>query len=619
MPLAPGMKIIRPIVPIREWLNDPYYLGPEAKALYPFWKERLIEFFEGDYNTMINYGSYSLGKTYVARIMVARVIYEMSCIQGFPLMFDLSPNTVVQFVFLSMTMGKARSTLVKPFLRLVDSIPYFQKVCKRRMDTDSIADFGFAQVTAGSKAEHLTGEDVYGVIFDESNFVKAKAGEEFESAKRMFLEARIRSHTRYATSQGQFGFFALLSSAGYSTSFAEDQIKRADKHTKVVIASSYDVKPEKAYSGVRFDVFAGEGDIPAFIVEDVAPPILDLIAKNTGMNLKQYLAQYPERVAHPPVELKKYYQEDIDFSLRSLSGIPGSKTSLLLKNRKLLVDSTVQTLRNPIMNGQDTINLTLFSDEDIEDLVDFRVVLSNIEDGAKLFIHIDQSIKGDKTGFGVSYKATSGKIRIPLQLSIYKTGEKGDDNEIDISKVEDIVYRLRDYGCSVQLVSYDQYASKYASQNLKKRLGKDKVEYLSVDIDDQPYLMFNYLMKKKAIETYFYKPFHDNYIHLIHDVASAKVDHDEAHAKDVTDAVVGSVFNCYRSEGLTPEELAFNAMTMPDPNNPIEMAMAVAFGISAGYEKSDTPKPIRDRREVSTVVEEQDWYSSLLADLASDE
>lgn len=39
-------KLVRPIVPIREWLESEYYLGPFAHDLYPYWKEQLINIFE---------------------------------------------------------------------------------------------------------------------------------------------------------------------------------------------------------------------------------------------------------------------------------------------------------------------------------------------------------------------------------------------------------------------------------------------------------------------------------------------------------------------------------------------------------------------------------------------
>lgn len=38
-------KLLRPIVPIEEWLEDPYYLGQDAYLIYPFWKKHIINIF----------------------------------------------------------------------------------------------------------------------------------------------------------------------------------------------------------------------------------------------------------------------------------------------------------------------------------------------------------------------------------------------------------------------------------------------------------------------------------------------------------------------------------------------------------------------------------------------
>lgn len=39
-------QLIRPIIPIREWLSNEYYCGAEVFNLYPFWKEHLIKIYE---------------------------------------------------------------------------------------------------------------------------------------------------------------------------------------------------------------------------------------------------------------------------------------------------------------------------------------------------------------------------------------------------------------------------------------------------------------------------------------------------------------------------------------------------------------------------------------------
>ena len=37
---------IRPIVPIEEWIDSTYYAGPDAKSIYPYWKQHIINIFK---------------------------------------------------------------------------------------------------------------------------------------------------------------------------------------------------------------------------------------------------------------------------------------------------------------------------------------------------------------------------------------------------------------------------------------------------------------------------------------------------------------------------------------------------------------------------------------------
>ncbi len=35
-------KLIREIIPIRDWVNSSYYVGPDQDLIYPFWKDALV-------------------------------------------------------------------------------------------------------------------------------------------------------------------------------------------------------------------------------------------------------------------------------------------------------------------------------------------------------------------------------------------------------------------------------------------------------------------------------------------------------------------------------------------------------------------------------------------------
>jgi len=47
-------RLVRSIIPIEEWVNSSYYIGPDTDNIYPYWKERLIDMFSRSTEERIN-------------------------------------------------------------------------------------------------------------------------------------------------------------------------------------------------------------------------------------------------------------------------------------------------------------------------------------------------------------------------------------------------------------------------------------------------------------------------------------------------------------------------------------------------------------------------------------
>jgi hypothetical protein len=85
-------------------------------------------------------------------------------------------------------------------------------------------------------------------------------------------------------------------------------------------------------------------------------------------------------------------------------------------------------------------------------------------------------------------------------------------------------------------------------QQFKKRGVEAKLQ--SVDRDDTQYKEFCYRLDKHQVSMYDYPPFEDEFFYLYHDRKKKKVDHEPGRSKDVSDSVVGSVFNCLENLGM---------------------------------------------------------------------
>lgn len=550
---------IREMAPCSEWLDSRYYLGASAGKLFPFWREKLIEFFEHrhDTDTFIFHGSERAGKTYAASVFLERFIYELSCFEEIPERFGLDPSSKIMLGFVSVSAQKAKRSGIGKLLRMWDSVPYFQEHCPRNTDSSSSLDIGWLEVVYGSNVGHLISEDFMGIIFDEANFVRAARGDEFETAKTLFLEAQIRAHNTFSIGGNQLGFFGLLSSAENSTSFTEQEIEKAKKDDSafVVEVAVYEVKPQ-GFATDKFDLFLGVDDLDPFLLEDVTEDVKAAIGKTYGLTYAQFLNQHESLILHIPVDLKKFYRTDIHYAIKTISGRNVRGSSKFLKNPALL-DAAFKgnDLRNPLV-GTEIPTLSLLSDDTITDFLDDEILKANYEEGCKLYIHLDLSKSGDKTGFAASYKSeTTGKFRTLLNMAVHRREEA---DEIDLSKVEDVIYHLYDLDMDIGFISHDQYAEVYISQNLKKRFGVHKVARVSADVDDTHYLIYLFLLKRRMVEHYYYAPFERSLKSLDHDRASHKVDHPADAEKDVSDATVVSLSNCFRIEGVTREEVVAN-------------------------------------------------------------
>jgi hypothetical protein len=569
------VKYRYPVVSIEEWLNNTYFIGGEV--IWDYWKAKIIEFYKSGDRSFIFYGSYGLGKTYIGLIMMLRQIYEIYCVENFLELFGMSPTTHLIMIFISLKKSTAQESGIGRLVRMAETIPFFKDVCRFDHNLKTKLRFDFLTVMGGSQIGDMTALDVIGGIFDESSFVRAKKGEEFNKAKELWLELKKRAKSRFTLGGVNWGWFGMLSSAKYKTSFTEQALVNAEgvnSKTFMVKTAMYDVRRER-YSKKEFGVFIGSEDVDSHICEVAGEQVLlsalgyateamiSYIGKNYGFSYEQWIERQGKKVVRVPEDFREDFEDDVDGALRDLAGVARTRSSLLLKRISLLDGAISDRLANPIMRKY--IELSVRGDEEFGQYVDEGLLWENYEEGEELFAHVDQSIGGaktnDKTGIAFVYKSSyTGKFVTLLYVSITNVPGK----TIDLAKVLDIVFWLLDRGYTIRYVSYDQFASIFARQMLSKRLGEKYQGLQSVDRDDTQYLFFIYLLKKGFLEIYKYDPFWLEIKNLIYDAASNKIDHPDVNedgskgSKDVSDALVGAIYNCYTFKGLEVDEIVMD-------------------------------------------------------------
>lgn len=562
-------ELIRPIVPIEEWLTSEFYLGDEVEAIRPYVAEFVKEFNHATYvnelgltvpkRKFIATGASRTGKSYGSRILLDRVFYEMSCWRNFPCLFGLSPSTMPKVFWLSYTMSKSTSTGMKGLMKIIDKTPYWQLPDVKRKDVESAIIFPFCEVLPGSNVSHIIGEDMLGCVLDEANVRKVAQGTEVEETQKMFQEMRQRSVMTFSKNGVWGGFSGIISSTTTSSSFVALELEKAKKDGDTVImeASVYEANPEQ-YSKEKFPIFIGNGEIEPFIVDQADETIRNRINETYGVTLDEFIEDNPQLIEPVPVSIRKFYEEDLVFSLANMSGKAMSGSNKYM-SPKIVNKIWDKTLKNPF--NKDIPQIGIYDSIAPYEIWNPDIGMENYH-GENVYVHIDASQKHDHTGFSALYYDVEDKmIRSILTVRMFMNKEIP-DNQIDQEKILQLLLFMRDNGVNFKFISGDHYSKDWLIPQCKKIFGNDHSEYLSVDKDPVPYLTMLNLAKLDRYGLPYYKPLEHELVNLNRDLATNKVDHNHnpdgnnpIWFKDCSDGLAGATHNLYIREHIQYEQM----------------------------------------------------------------
>jgi len=557
-----ALELLRPIVPIKDWVCSPFYIGGET--IYPYWKDAIVEYFHGDKRAFIFSGSSRLGKSYAAAFIVIRFIYELSCIKNFPLLFGLSPTTLPKGIYFSFSNMGADSTGIRRIQRILDQIPYFSYPSTKRRDVQSHISFPFLEIFGGSRAIHSLGSDLLFAIFDEANkrgnVAKSNA---VQDAANIWMEIRMRSESTFSINGVWGGMAGIISTAGQSSSFVDMELEKAKTHGNYLIreAAVYDVRPA-SYSKERFIVYPGGAGVPAFISDSASPEAIQAV-NGLGMSVEQFLKEKSSLLVHPPVSLKHFYEESLEVSLQNLSGVTRAGSSLFISNKAFITKMFDPSLKFPssLIFPDGIPQLGLYDSTLPEELVD-EDMLNETYDGQAVYISVDLARVNDPTGFSaIFYNEDLRKIMpvliTPLSLDRFKPG-----NEMDPVKMVGLITHLYRLGVNIRMVTADGFQSDYLITRCKLLLGNDKVDRFSADKSPVAHITMLNFMKLGMYRLYPIPRLKYELENLIYDKVSGKVDHNinsdpanPVYFKDVTDALACSSHQLSIYENLSYEDL----------------------------------------------------------------
>lgn len=572
---------IRDIMPIEDWIESEYMLGPDVSGIYPYWKQFVVDIFKGTrpaserINNIIISGSIGTGKSTVSEIIMLRKLYELSCFKNINAMFHLMSKTNIMFLYFSVNKTQAVNTGYGEFRSLVDSSPYFLENFPRRKGLDSILIFPEGLTFAyGSRSSDAIGMSVICAMLDEANFVAGNGNNTSGNAEKaldMFAGIVNRANSRFILDGGtNHALNILVSSSTHESSATARQMNMSkdDPHTIIAAPSQWEVKPDK-FSKEYFYVFKGSNYLEPCIVNSVDD--INNYRLSVGMAREKYrdgledfesidkdIQELPphhqERFLKVPVDLRSGFEIDIIRSLQDLGGVSVGSTGKLFSSPVAYEHCISDKLHHPFISSEivvstgDTIR--------VQDYLANNFRLKHPE--RPRFIHIDQSFRTDSTGISSVYVdevIEQDGVRKPIFAVDFmlRINPPNPPKKIAIYKIRDfVVFLSRNMGMKIGKVTYDIFSSEESRQILEE-MGFN-VGYQSVDRNDKAYLDLVEIMYEGRLRIYDYPILRHELLNLIHYRDKRKVDHpktvegssyvgkgsDEG-SKDVSDSVCGAI------------------------------------------------------------------------------
>lgn len=536
----------KPKASIEEWINDPYYIG--EINIYPFWKNKLIDFFKNDdKRECIISGGIRGGKTFFACLIMARNLYELiydyytlGSVKG---RFNLDDSSSVMMFMLSISLKKTFETSFLMLTNILDKSPFIKEYGQRNYNKNETLEYLNKRIlisVAPANQRGVLSSDAFCVMLDESNFLKNSSDNTFEVAFNLYAEVRNRILQTF----GKHGNTILVSSVDTTSSFIETRIedRKDDPETMIIMAKNFEIRPEE-YSKERFHTYIGNKNSQPFVIDlENKNKWIDVLKTLKVENVEEFAnfdnifeVKIPEDiksfVTEAPIEFYKNAKIDILHFLKEVCGVSIGSVGNFMNNTQAFNDCINSELRHPFMF--ETVEVSTENAKKRNELID--AVQSGFigNEQYDYAVSIDASKTGDSTGFTMGYYDSKlNKVVIVLQLKILPP--KNPLHKIRYQTIIDFIKFLKyERKFNIRMFRCDTYQDESFLQPLSE-LGIDS-STISVERDHE-YILFRTLILEGRIEFYDYPDFRKELFALVHDVANRRIDHTSKGSKDISDA-----------------------------------------------------------------------------------
>lgn len=548
----------RPVPTIEEFLSGKFYMYNSNATLYPYWRQQLEYMFrEGSpIRKTIFGGSIGCGKSTIARKAFVYVLYRILCLRDARAVFNIDKDATIANVIISMTLKQVYETNLLPFIKLMETMPCFQRV----MRMQSFENFDLSDphcpipfsverstgtiyfpdniiMTCGSGITHTIGLNIVNSFMDEIN----EKG--VDEALALLNSVDNRFSSRFQGSP--LVFQSVVSSARTTNSPIGEYIRRLPKNDPSILSLHpclWEVKvdPEFLGDGSTFPVMVGNGSIPSKIFTDPG----ELKALEDG----NYIPPPGCEVINVPTVYKSKFELQLEQSIQDIAGMTTVDNSTVFRDISKLEDSELPSefLIHADIGDNNDILSTLDEYKLWDQLTDGRWVFKRAP-SAKYYCHVDLAAGGEgqcdaavcighkEWRYNEEKKEKETMYIADLLLAINAK------NKIDIHAIETFLINLVvERNMPIHTVSSDQWNGEIFQQTLAKSGCFEEVKKVSVDVKLEPYTNASALIEQGLVKV-------GNCPTLKKELSSLVFDRGKVtrttEKKDLCDVLVGFIYN----------------------------------------------------------------------------
>ena len=457
------------------------------------------------------------------------LMHRLMCLKNPYQTLNLKPTEQVAFAFMNITKGLAENIGVTKFQNTVQSSPWFMSRGTITGRTNLMWNPPeFINLIVGSQSSDVIGQAIYYCFFDEISFIKNMDVEMQKKKAIDMIDTAVGGMKTRFTNKGKNPTLLVLASSKRSEkSFLEEHIKKKAETdnlgTLIVDEPVWNVRPASEYSGKRFWVALGN----RFLNSEVLPEDI------TSVELEIWQGKGYKLIS-VPIEYLANFKEDIDRALCDFAGISSSELTTYISGVRLM-DCVNKEIENPFTKEIIDVGNSSSDTAQYYDFFDMSKVPKELMT-RPLYIHMDMSISGDKTGVAGVWivgkkppeegQPASKELFFRLAFSVSVRAPKG--QQISFEKNRQFIYWLKEKGFNIKGITTDTFQSCDTGQSLKaKNYNYDvlSVDRVSPDHICHPYQYFKSTIYDKRIEMFQDHLLIEEITGLERNSSTGKVDH----------------------------------------------------------------------------------------------